>query len=423
MFKDENGKFYYGWIIVLVAGLVTGFVYNGIASVTGIFMLPVTTDLGISVGGFSLYFTIMSFVSMFVLMFFSKYFTEKSIKKMMAIGGILTIISFVGFSFASSLWMFYAFAVLQGVGFATMTMTPCQVLVSNWFGEKLRGRAITVFLAILALMYTALANVLNTVIIKVGWRMGYIILAILTLVSLIIVLKFVVWSPDKKGIKRLGDLNDEELKNVNLATSGIDFKSAIKKPITWLAFISCGLAVIGSSSVLVHGIPTMQLAGMDSTTAIGILSALTIVMTFIGPVIGWISDRFGVPVVTIGTAVSFTVGIFGLALATTNLMLGVIVFFVGYLFGIACVNIVSPLLMGYMFGEKDLPKFLGYVNIFISLGAACGSGITGSLYEVFGSYRIPWLIVTGIIVIVTIIRIICSNKKHKFVPVMAENEN
>ena len=31
MFKDENGKFYYGWIIVLVAGLVTGFVYNGIA--------------------------------------------------------------------------------------------------------------------------------------------------------------------------------------------------------------------------------------------------------------------------------------------------------------------------------------------------------------------------------------------------------
>lgn len=97
MFKDENGKFYYGWIIVLVAGLVTGFVYNGIASVTGIFMLPVTTDLGISVGGFSLYFTIMSFVSMFVLMFFSKYFTEKSIKKMMAIGGILTIISLLGF--------------------------------------------------------------------------------------------------------------------------------------------------------------------------------------------------------------------------------------------------------------------------------------------------------------------------------------
>lgn len=183
---------------------------------------------------------------------------------------------------------------------------------------------------------------------------------------------------------------------------------------TWLAFISCGLAVLGSSSVLVHGIPTMQMCGMSPTIAVQILSILTIIMTFMGPVIGYINDKLGVPVVTIGTAVSFTIGMFGLSLMYENLILGTVLFFVGYLLGIGCINIVSPLLMGYMFGEKDLAKFLGYINIFISLGAAFASAMTGRLYEVFGGYQIPWLIITGIMVVVTVIRTVCSSKSRHY---------
>ena len=110
---------------------------------------------------------------------------------------------------------------------------------------------------------------------------------------------------------------------------------------TWLAFISCGLAVLGSSSVLVHGIPTMQMCGMSPTIAVQILSILTIIMTFMGPVIG-------------------------------------------------------------------------YINIFISLGAAFASAMTGRLYEVFGGYQIPWLIITGIMVVVTVIRTVCSSKSRHY---------
>ena len=44
-FKDENGKFYYGWWIVIAAAIITGLVYSGIVSVTGVFMLPVTETI------------------------------------------------------------------------------------------------------------------------------------------------------------------------------------------------------------------------------------------------------------------------------------------------------------------------------------------------------------------------------------------
>lgn len=412
--KDENGKFYYGWVIVIATGLVIGFVYNGVASFSGLFTLPVTEDLGFSIGGFSLWYTIMAFVSMICLLLFSKYFDEKNIKKVMIIGGVLTTISFIGFAVSNELWMFYAFAVLQGVGFATMCMTPCQVLISNWFGEKLRGRAMTIFIAFMSIMYSILANVINYILLNYGWRMAYTLLAVCTFVSLLIIMKFVVWSPEQKGIKRLGGLDAAEGEADKLLHTGVDFKEAIKKPMTWLAFISCGLAVLGSSSVLVHGIPTMQMCGMSPTIAVQILSILTIIMTFMGPVIGYINDKLGVPVVTIGTAVSFTIGMFGLSLMYENLILGTVLFFVGYLLGIGCINIVSPLLMGYMFGEKDLAKFLGYINIFISLGAAFASAMTGGLYEVFGGYQIPWLIITGIMVVVTVIRTVCSSKSRHY---------
>ena len=48
-FKDENGRFYYGWWIVIAAAIVTGLVYSAIVTVTGVFMLPVTEELGLSV--------------------------------------------------------------------------------------------------------------------------------------------------------------------------------------------------------------------------------------------------------------------------------------------------------------------------------------------------------------------------------------
>ena len=134
-FKDENGKIYYGWWIVLTAAVVTGFVYSGIVSATGAFMLPVTQDLGLSVAAYSLYLTIMSLTSILTLVIVSKHMDRKNIKKLMITAGIIGIISFAGFAFAQNLWMFYMFAVPQGFCFAAMTMTPCQLLVSYWFGE------------------------------------------------------------------------------------------------------------------------------------------------------------------------------------------------------------------------------------------------------------------------------------------------
>ncbi len=411
--KDENGKIYYGWWIVLVTALICGLVYSGIVSVSGIFLLPVTTDLGLQIGSYSFYLTIMSLTNIATLLVVSKFLTAKNIKKIMTIAAIFGIISFIGFFMAKSLVWFYIFAVPQGFCFGAFTMTPCQILVSNWFGEKARGRAMSFFLTGMSLVTVVLMNVLNYIVLSAGWRMGYIILAACVAVCMLIALKVVVWSPAEKGMKRIGDLEAEELEAMaSREVTGVSFGEALKKPITWLAFISCSLAVIVSSSILQHGISTMVMAGQNQTSATALISAMSIVMMFTGPVVGVICDK-KLSIAAVGTSLFFLIAALGLAFMNSG-MIGTVLFVVGYIFGVPAINIVSPLIMSHMYGEKDLGRLIGYANVFIGVGGAIGAAAVGMLVQHYGSYMMPWLYMAALLLIVAVIRGICTSSKRKF---------
>lgn len=411
--KDENGKIYYGWWIVLVAALICGLVYSGIVSVTGVFMLPVTTELELPIGSYSFYLTVMSLTNIVTLLIISKFLTAKNIKKIMAVAAILGIISFIGFSMAKSLVWFYIFAIPQGFCFGAFTMTPCQILVSNWFGEKVRGRAMSIFLLGMSLITVVLMNILNYIVLSIGWRTGYIVLAVCTAVCLLIALKVVSWSPAEKGMKRIGDLEADELEAMaSREVKGVSFGEALKKSITWLAFISCTLAVIVSSSILQHGIPTMVMAGQDQMGATAIVSATSIILLFTGPIVGIVCDK-KLSVAAVGTSLFFMIAALGLAFMNTG-MLGTVLFVAGYIFGVPAINIVSPLIMGHMYGDKDLGKLIGYVNVFIGIGGAIGATAVGMLMQHYGSYQMPWLYMAAVLLIVAVIRGICTSNKRKF---------
>ena len=413
--KGDNGKLYYGWVIVLVAAIITGFVYSAIVSVTGIFMLPVTGELGLSVAKYSLYLTIMSIAGIITQVIIPKYYNEKTIKKIMAIAGIFGIISFIGFAYAKSLMLFYIFAVPQGFCFAAMTMTPCQLLVSNWFGEKAKGRAMSFFLTGMTLVYLLEFNILTPIVVKMGWRAGYWFLAICVALGIIAVLTLIKWSPETAGVKRMGELDDSELSEMRLGLSkGIDFSIAIKKPLTWALLLSCALAVIASSSILQHGIPTMIIGGYTPEKATAIISALSTIMLVTGPIIGILCDKLPLKVATVGSALCFAGSCVGLSIMATSMNIGVIVYGALYIFGVASINIISPLVMSYMYGEKDMPRLFGYINMAIGIGGAFGAAGMGFMFEKFGSYQAPWLIMGGILLLVAVIRAFCTAKKNKF---------
>ena len=112
----------------------------------------------------------------------------------------------------------------------------------------------------------------------------------------------------------------------------------------------------------------------------------------------------------VGAAASFAIAALGLSMMGTS-QAGVWLFCIFYILGVPTINIISPLLMSYMYGEKDMPRLIGYVNMFISIGGAIGAAGLGALYEHYGTYQMA-----GVLALVAVIRAIATTKKRKYNP-------
>ena len=86
--RDEHGKFYFGWYVVLMGFILMIFGYACIVSVSGVFTLPVTEELGLQIGDLVIWMTIQSLASIAVLLIVQKRMTEKMIRPIMIISAL-----------------------------------------------------------------------------------------------------------------------------------------------------------------------------------------------------------------------------------------------------------------------------------------------------------------------------------------------
>lgn len=413
--RDENGKVYFGWYILIMSAIVGTLIYNGIISTSGVFLLPVTTELGIPVGAFSFYISILSIANIITLYFISRKLNKGNMKKIMLITGALGALSFVGFAFSTQIWHFYLFSIPMGVCFGACTMTPCTILVSNWFGPKVRGKAMSFYIAGVSLIGMPVINLLNYVILGNGWRGGYVFCAVGVLICLPLMAKLAVWSPADKGVARMGD--EEEAVEAGPvdpdATAGYTAREGLKKSAVWIALLSCLFVTLASSSMLQHGIPTLIMSGQSPAIATFISSLISIALIGTNIIIGWATDRFGVQFGAVATCLLFAVGVLGYAMVGTipGLMYPAILL---YAFGVPAVNTVSPLIIAYICGEKAIQKFISYMNMLIAVGGIFGATVVGLLFDATGGYKVPWLIMAAVLLIAAIMRAAATSKMNKY---------
>lgn len=160
----------------------------------------------------------------------------------------------------------------------------------------------------------------------------------------------------------------------------------------------------------------MVYGGMTPEKATAITSLISTVMIFTGPIIGIIMDKAPLKVAAFGSALCFSIACVGLSMFTVNPSAALIVFFCFYIFGVASINIISPVIMSFLFGEKDMHKLLSWLNMFIGVGGAMGAVGVSALLVKFGSYQVPWLIMAAVLFGCAIIRFFATSKKNQYVP-------
>lgn len=386
--STSSKRFHYGWAIVFSCFVIMCFGMCVVMNCFGLFIKPVTEDLGIGRQEFSMNSTMVSLSMMTVAYFAGKIFSKFNVKRVMMIASIALSLSYACFSFAKNVVMFYVISAAVGFFLALIAQVPCSILVTNWFNAK-RGLAMGLVFMGSGIGGMVLNPIIGQLITNVGWRQTYLILGVLMFVTMVPCTFFIIKvKPADKGLDPYGGAaqnlgsDGEEL--------GMTLPQAKRDKRFWL-FLSAATMTTATCSAIVQQLTSyVSDIGYSYTTAANI-SALSLGLLAVGKIIlGQIFDKLGAKKATYFSIVCILTGVIALTMAQSVAMLGLFLI----LFGLGCAftTVAYPIITTDLFGKKDYSSIYGIVCVASSIGTAVGSPSAAAIYDATGSYVNAWYI-------------------------------
>jgi len=381
-----NNKTKYHWITIAVCCALAASAIGICNNSVGVFFTPVSKDLGIGVGAFSLHATISNLLAGLLcpigIMLSRKY----NYRVVMSTGIVLASVATMLMSLGGNVWLYYVLGAVRGIGCSLFALPTIAAIIGNWFEEK-HGFAMGLTLSFSGLSGAIFSPMFSSIIIASGWKIAYIVMgaliAILALPGTLFVLKF---KPEERNLLPYGAVANVEtvieIKDVNRNNGKIiSMPLIIMAVFAFLSSSICGIAQhfpgytvsLGSTATLGA---TMISAGMIGNIVCKLL-------------LGTMSDKIG-PVKA--SAILGSVNILSLILLyfadpTQNyVFMLIIAFMYGAVYAVGAVGI--PLLTRYTFGAEKYASIYSYIFIFTSIGSASSLTIIGFLYDLFKTYKI-----------------------------------
>ena len=384
----ENKKgIHYGWLIVFSCFMIMSLFLCIVMNCPGLFLISVTEEFGISRSQYTLNTTVISVAMMIVAMNAGRIFSKFSVKKVMMVSSIILPVAYFFFSKATSIYMFYAISAVVGLCMGLCGMVPMSTLITRWFNEK-KGLATGLAFTGSGLGGMILQPIIGKLIVNVGWRNTYAILAVIMFVLVVPCTVFIIKDyPSDKGLEPLGGMPKADI-NTPVADDGMTLAQARKKSYFWIFLPLVTLSSAAACSMVQNVSPYVTDLGFDPTVAAS-LSALSLgVLAACKVILGQIYDKKGSLFTTVMSLACLVAAAACYASAVNTAFLYAGIFISGL--GIAYTTVGYPINTQSMFGKKDYSAIYGNVASFSSIGTAIGSPITSMIYDATGSYRMAW---------------------------------
>jgi MFS family permease len=296
--------------------------------------------------------------------------------------------AYVAYSHLETLWQMYAIHVVFALALLTSGTMVVIVLVSSWFVAK-RGAAIGI-----ALVGTSAGSFvfspMNALLIEeLGWRRTFLVEAALPLAVLALVLLFVRNSPAEFGGKPVGVAVD----GADPRAIGVEFRDALRTRTFWAIGLSGFLVYYSILALFGHLFLHMRGLGYAPTVAASALSLLALLAMLGKLASGWLADRFDRHRVFMGCLALMLAGVAGLSTMKSGAWAWASVTVIGL--GWGGLFTLYNMLTVSNFGLKSIGKINGAVSSMESFGGGLGIWLTGRLFDVWGSYQVPFLVLVG----------------------------
>ena len=403
-------RLHYGWVVALIGTCILA--TNALLVYTfGVFLTPLTLEFdwerGALSGAFAI--TVLIFGGLGILAggLSDKY----GPRIVVTIGGLFLGTGFSLMSQINSLWQVYLILGLcVGIG-GSFSFVPVLSTVPRWFAKRV-GIAVGITMTGFGLGGVISPVLAQWLISSYGWRQSFIILGLITLILVTTLAQLIKYSPQRIGLKPYGEGGTtEDRQPLASATEELSFTQAIKTSQFWIFSLMQFCFFYCEEVIIVHIVPHAGDIGIPAIIAASILSILAGI-SIIGRLgIGFISDRIGNRLAQGACLFLMTLALIWLLFTKEIWMFYVF----AVVFGLAYGGIVSLLTVvaAELFGLKFLGTVLGGLFLIGLIGGAVGAPLSGSIFDITGSYGLAFLICVVICSVAVILSLILLRYKRK----------
>jgi MFS family permease len=248
---QKGSKVFYGWWVVLAAGVGLSLNYGSIIATTfGVFLKPLSQEFGWSRAGISLAFSLANLVYSGALPHIGRLVDRLGACKVILPSALIFGLGVISFYFlTASLWHFYALYLLLGV-VGSGPLPAYSKVIARWFDQK-RGLALGLAMAGIGVVAFIIPPLTQVLITTVGWRQAYVFLGLLvTGIVIPVVGLFLKETPQRMGLLPDGALvAPAGAAKRNGQEPGLSGHEAWQTGAFWLMVGTCGK---GSSLAIEH---------------------------------------------------------------------------------------------------------------------------------------------------------------------------
>lgn len=412
-------KFHYGWLIFAAICIFSGTALGLTINIASVYMLPVSSALGVSRSEFMLWLTIYAIFMAATNPIWGNLLQKRNVNIVTTIGLCFVLAGILTFAFSSNVMMIYIGGALIGCGLPALTSLLHSVLSVNWFAENKRGKLLGISSAFSGAGTFIWAPLFTLIMSMTSYQMAYLIsAAILAVLGLPFTIKLIKFKPADVGLQPLGYDPETATSDNSSLNLGVSAGKAMKTWPFWLllfifAVFSLGMGFNSNQ----NGIATEFLAGSMDAEQVAMIGAWMVstaaITNMLGKIVfGAMLDKFGLK----PTNTLFLILFFG-AFVVWAAFHNVPGLFVGAaLLGThnAFMQVGCPLLVRELYGPREYSKILSYLLTSKTLMGGFTATIIAFVYDSLGSYQQALYFGIAIVVVCAIVLFACMSQIGKF---------
>jgi MFS family permease len=407
---------FYGWF-VLAASFFALFMSMGARNGFGVFIVPLTDEFGWSRGALSFAIAVGWGVNGLSQPFIGRLYDRFGGRAVISISLIVLGVCTILLNRTNSLWfLIVVYGLIMSIASSGASLVTIHALLSKWFYRR-RGIVLSISTAGASAGSMIMAPFTTYMILWAGWRVSWVVLGGFILVLALPLCFFLI----RDDPSEVGEFPDGDAQPSG-GTSGaaVERQRAPLEMDTWQdsfkttpiwqmtgAFFVCGVT---TAIIAAHYVPFAIDRGASpevAALAFGLMTGLNVVGAI---AVGVISDIYGRKYL-LGALYALR----GLAYAMLILapgMLGIWGFALIAGFSWIATAPLTSSLTADIYGTRNLGTLGGVASLSHQMGGAVSIYMGGALYDIFGSYNVPFAIAGSTLLFASIVSFSIREKRY-----------